>query len=305
MYFWYTSRVSCCPHVAFWKETFLTVDGVAKQATLATPPREKESVHLALCRCSENLDWLVSLLNEIGSQPHLDLVVHLYETCGADQGTQELQELQAAAFGHVKRETVVFGGTSASSDCTTHLVLKHLLGYGNDVKTLPKFLLFLPSAAPLEAEEPLYKVVFKSITSRTLDVDFMALGLTRSPPISLNACQKDLIQSQVLNIQNYPLGYEGPRFLVSSQRLRDSNQVRSLISTFEQPPPHCTLEQLEIAVANWWHIVFGEAAQLPIRADDDRLPMFVRVSDGPSGFSRTRMPKSSDYLSWAAIGLHN
>eukprot|EP00434_Breviolum_minutum_P002188 symbB.v1.2.001926.t1/scaffold55.1/size374282/8 len=292
-----------------FQETFLTVDGVAKQATLATSPSEKESVHLALCRCSENLDWFVSLLNKIGSQPHLDLVIHLYETCGADEGTQELQELQAAVFGHVKRHdvpVVELGGTSASSDCTTHLVLKHLLGHGNDVKTLPKFLLFLPSAAPLEAEEQLYKVVFKSITSRTLDVDFMALGLTRSPPISLNACQKDLIQSQVLNIQNYPLGYEGPRFLVSSQRLRDSmNQVRSLISTFEQPPPHCTLEQLEIAVANWWHIVFGEAAQLPIRADDDRLPMFVRVSDGPSGFSRTRMPKSSDYLSWAAIGLHN
>ncbi len=301
--FWYIPRISC-PRVAFWKETFLTVGGVAEQATLATSPREKESVHLALCRCSENLDWLVSLLTEISSQTSLDLVIHLYETCGVDEGTLELQEA-ATVFGHVKRETVTGGGTSASSECTTHVVLKHLLGYGND-DTLPKFLLFLPSAAPLEAEEQLYKVVFKSITSRTLAVDFMALGLTRSPPISLNACQKDLIQAQVLNIQNYPLGYEGPRFLVSSQRIRDSmDQVRSLISTFEQPPPHCTLEQFEIAVANWWHIVFGEAAQLPIRADDDRLPMFVRVSDGPSGFSRTRMPKSSDYLSWAAIGLHN
>ena len=131
----------------------------------------------------------------------------------------------------------------------------------------------------------------------------MALGSTRSPPIALNECQKSLIQAQVLKIHNYPLGYEGPRFLISSARLLESlERVQSLIQAFEQPSPSCA-SHLETAVANWWHMVFGEGEQLPIRADDDRLPVFARMADGPSGFSRTRMPKSSDYLSWAAIGL--
>lgn len=256
-----------------------------------------------MCRCSENLDWLVPLVADVDFEQSLnkvsDLVIHLYETCGqGDGGTTKLQD---ALSGNLIRE-ILEGESGSGPNCESQSVLRHLMRYSGN--HLPRFLLFLPSASPLEAEQHLYTLVFRSIASKTLSVDYMALGITRSPPISLNACQKSLIRSEVLKIQSYPLGYEGPRFLVSSTRLRESTErLESLIHAFNQPPPDCTSLSLQSAVADWWHIVFGEAEQLPIRADDERLPIFARMGDGPSGFSRTRMPKSSDYLGWAAIGL--
>lgn len=277
-----------------FQETFLTLDAVAK----ATPSSE---IHVALCRCSESLEWLVPFVEEMDPQQGIEAVLYLYETCGREEG---LREFEDALFGKVQWKALegVPGRPKSNSDCQAQTVLSHLLGYGDGSLAVPKFLLFLP-AAPPEAEQQFYSLVFKSLASKTLSVDFMALGSTRSPPIALNECQKSLIQAQVLKIHNYPLGYEGPRFLISSARLLESlERVQSLIQAFEQPSPSCA-SHLETAVANWWHMVFGEGEQLPIRADDDRLPVFARMADGPSGFSRTRMPKSSDYLSWAAIGL--
>ena len=269
------------------QETFLTAVAVAK----ATPPAE---VQLVICRCTEELDWLLPLVADIS-----DTAIHLYETC---ETSDDFSELEAKLIGNFVRTRVDESG--ANSNCPAQTLLRHLMRYGDSSLSLPKFLLFLPSS-PSESEEHFYNLVLKSISSRTLSVDFMSLGSSRSRPISLSACQKSLIQAGVLDIQNYPLGYEGPRFLISTARLLESlPRLLSLLQAFQEPPAGCNPEQLETAVADWWHIVFGEQEQLPIRADDRRLPIFARSNtDGPSGFSRTRMPKSSDYLSWAAIGL--
>ncbi|CAK9028845.1 unnamed protein product [Durusdinium trenchii] len=232
---------------------------------MAKGDRKLDLVHFVLCRCDEDLSWL-----------------------------------EDGFFEKLSPE-VVSGATAKGpkGSCPAQIALTHVLRYKLD---FPEFLLFLPSAAPLEQERYFYQLVLNSLLSHTLTADFVALGSTRAPPVSLDMCQRSLIQSGVLPIWNYPLGYEGSRFLVSAKRLVESiDRVASLMAAFAESG--CTTVELEEAIANWWHIVFGEPAQLPIRAEDERLPMFLRVADGPSGFSRTRMPKSSDYLNWAATDL--
>ncbi|CAK9079354.1 Uncharacterized protein SCF082_LOCUS37863 [Durusdinium trenchii] len=209
-------------------ETFLALQGMAKG------DRKLDLVHFVLCRCDEDLSWLEELLEGMQAGG-----VYLYETCGHDD------------------PEVVSGATAKGpkGSCPAQIALTHVLRYKLD---FPEFLLFLPSAAPLEQERYFYQLVLNS--------------------------------------------YEGSRFLVSAKRLVESiDRVASLMAAFAESG--CTTVELEEAIANWWHIVFGEPAQLPIRAEDERLPMFLRVADGPSGFSRTRMPKSSDYLNWAATDL--
>ncbi|CAE8590901.1 unnamed protein product, partial [Polarella glacialis] len=96
---------------------------------------------------------------------------------------------------------------------------------------------------------------------------------------------------------------------VSADRLRESRErCQQLLEAVRAPPAECrgsedAEQRASRALVSSWHVVFGEGPRLPVRSDDHRLPVFLRLPDGPSGFAETRMPKSSAYLSWASKGI--
>lgn len=143
------------------------------------------------------------------------------------------------------------------------------LGYKLD---FPEFLLFLPSAAPLEQERYFYQLVLNSLLSHTLTADFVALGSTRAPPVSLDMCQRSLIQSGVLPIWNYPLGDFGfvqqrfsSLFCWGKLWMILSPGTVHVYSSEHAPPPDITFKRYwlesKLVRNGWFQRPYSEAMQ--------------------------------------------
>ena len=223
----------------------------------------------------------------------------IYDTCGPAPNPWGLPNVLSAVDFKAKcaRELDVVEAT-AVADCPVELILQHLLKYGSNEAP---FLLYLPSPPPVEYEQQLYTLVVRSLARRTLRTDFVQLGHTRSSPKALNSCQRAVLSEA--GIHGHVSGYESPRFLVSAERISASLPRAHAMLLALETSAECTGQAWEGIMRGLWHTVFGEAALLPTRADNAHIPVFLRVLDGPSGFAKTRMPKSSDYLDWAATAL--
>ncbi|CAE7631783.1 unnamed protein product [Symbiodinium sp. CCMP2456] len=250
---------------------------------------------IVMCRCGlQSLTWLTELFPENAA-----VQIFLYDTCGPSQKSWGLPEVLSAADFKQKcaREPDVVEAKDVT-DCPVELILQHLLKYGSNEAA---FLLFLPSLPPVEYEQQLYTLVVRSLARRMLRADFVQLGHTRSSPKALNSCQRAVLSEA--GIHGHVSGYESPRFVVSAERISASLPRARVVLLALETATECTGQAWEDIMRGLWHTVFGEAALLPTRADNVQIPIFLRVLDGPSGFAKTRMPKSSDYLDWAATAL--
>ena len=273
------------------QEHFLFAEEARRQET------HSNGLHanIVMCRCGlQSLTWLAELLPENAA-----VQILLYDTCGPAQKSRGLPQVLSAADFKEKcaREPDVAEATDVA-DCPVELILQHLLKYGSDEAA---FLLFLPSLPPVEHEQQLYTLVVRSLARRMLRADFVQLGHTRSSPQALNSCQRAVLSEA--GIHGHVSGYESPRFVVSAERISVSLPRARVMLLALETATECTGQAWEAIMRGLWHTVFGEAALLPTRADNAQIPSFLRVLDGPSGFAKTRMPKSSDYLDWAATAL--
>ena len=272
-----------------FEEAFLS-----ESAAVESDPREGIQADIVICRCGQDLAWIAELIPD-------SVQIYLYNTCQLPVGLPEV--LPASNFteryalepdGDVSRPSA----PKSAADCPVELIFRHVLEYGLDSAA---FLLYLPSSEPVESEKQLYSLLFKSLARRTLRAEFVQLGMSRSSPKALDSCQRAVLSE--LGISGHASGYEAPRFVASADRISASlarvrAAWRALATSLE-----CVGRAWEAVMWGLWHTVFGEMALLPTRADNAQIPHFLRALDGPSGFTKTRMPKSSDYLSWATTGL--
>merc|ERR1712129_260531 len=183
----------------------------------------------------------------------------------------------------------------SNGECAARGVLEHLVKHR---EAPPAFTVFLSANAPEEQESRLLSIVAQSLARRTLDVAFLPLGFKRRPPARSSDCERGVWRG--VFGQGVPQGYLGARFLVSGARLleRPAEYVHHLVDMLDTPPGECKGDTAAVsqAFAPAWHTVFSEDPQHPLRADDARLPMFLRFEDGLSGFQGTKMPKTSTYL---------
>ena len=280
-----------CVAWSLGQESFLTAESAEnmKESGLA---RSVHQADIVVCHCKfQSICWLADLIPDDAAVQTL-----LYSTCAQTTSLEPPEVLPASTLKqrcrNAPEETF-----QADADCPTELVLKHLLAHASDAE----FLLFLPSLLPDDYEQHLSRLVFKSLSQRTFRAEFLALGHTRLSPKVLNACQKQVLES--LDISSHASGYGASRFIVSARRLAKSlDRVHAVLSALASSP-RCVGYAWEVVMEGLWHTLFGEVALLPIRADDQQIPTVLRVLDGPSGFANTKMPKSSEYLSWAAMGL--
>lgn len=250
------------------------------------------SVHVVVCRCQENLDWLKDILDL--ALAGATVTLFSYSTCG--QAWTHGPPVSTPQGVTVVSRTSTRNGPDMNSECSAQDVLTHVI----DVATAaPTFTAFLSAADLLDdSEHRLLAMVFKSLGSRTFNLaGFLPLGMARAAPNAPSACELAVWQKQLR--MELPHGYRGTRFVVSGSRLQriPVDHYRSLLELVRSPPAICSSgSQMDLIISRAWHILFGEDARLPTRADNAELPLFLRFADGPSGFKSTRLPKTSAYL---------
>ena len=245
-----------------------------------------------ICECGvQDGSWLAELI------PHeLVATIFLYDVC--DPRTSLPNMLSTAAFRDRCAQADGKPLPDTRPDCPGEVILQHMLRHAADGA---EFLAYLPSIPPNEYEQHLYSMAFKSLAKRSLSVEFLALGHSRTTPRVLDPCQRVMLTT--LGINGHAAGYDAPRFLASAARVSKSLEQARAINVSLATSDECKGRTWTSVMRGLWHTVFGEVALQPTRADNTKVPSFLRVLDGPSGFANSRMPKSSDYLSWAARGL--
>lgn len=264
-------------------------------------------VHIVVCRCDEELGWLTDV-----SWPG-QREFFVYETCAASpplpRGSGGAPASARRAAGPAAR--------APSGHCAARAVLAHAaeVAAAAAEAPLPAFVLFLSTVAPPpggDAESHLLELVAQSIAQNSLDAAFVPLGMRRAAPVAPSACERGVWRAAFG--EGWPRGYQEARFLVSGKRIRSRSPqyYKQLIGLLDGLPPWCRASgthapstgtpgaSTDETFSGAWHALFGEPLLQPLRADDPRLPLFLRAADGPSGFHTTRMPQTSLYLN--AVG---
>mmetsp|Transcript_101279 Transcript_101279/g.325505 ORF Transcript_101279/g.325505 Transcript_101279/m.325505 type:complete len:406 (-) Transcript_101279:38-1255(-) len=266
-----------------------------------SPPRHF-GIQLVVCRCEEDLAWLAT-----SSWPDEGASLLVYEACAGSDGSLALpvesKTLLGAAGLAVTSGLAPADAHTSDGDCGARIVLAHtadVVSAGDVAEdSAPNFVLFLPAQEPVESESRLLGFVAHSLRLRSLDVPFVSLGMRRSPPRISTACEREVWQA-AFGEPSRPLGYLGARFLVGREALRGRSAAHyeQLLALLDHPPPACGDDHAGVASAlsSSWHAAFGEPIRQPLRADDGRLPLFLRASDGFSGFAGTRLPQYSVIL---------
>lgn len=222
--------------------------------------------------------------------------IFVYEKCGergripvfTTQGGGDVEILHHALPDALDPAT---GKEARRDECTAylaHVVHHYQTGFSD-------FTLFLHGDPGDHTPWGLLNLVLRALAQGTLrDVPFIHLGTPRLVHTS-NPCQTGLFEMAMARPQNGPLStYCCSQFGVSRDRMlsrqyEEFTRMYHLVDgTFpdvcERIGPsferyagarlsHCFFFEF------MWHVVFGEGEELPLRADDIRLPVFLRLKD--------------------------
>uniref|UniRef100_A0A7S4PRR7 Uncharacterized protein n=1 Tax=Alexandrium monilatum TaxID=311494 RepID=A0A7S4PRR7_9DINO len=286
------------PHLQGIRDAWPLAPAVSRYEALAerlAAHREPISIDFVLPRCREDLAWLAdrSQLELLPPQTR----VFVYEKCG--EGGEDAGNLTALFGGHVK---VIHSTLEDASDpdtgravrrdeCTAYLahVVRHYNAHMGDV------VFFLHGTPSDHTPMGLLNLVLRGLALGTLrDLDFLHLGAPRMVATA-NPCQQDIFRIATGRSLQGPLfTYCCSQFAVSKRRIRqrprsDYARMLRLVDgsvpdacdrigpSFERYPgqrlSHCFFFEF------MWHVVFGESEDLPLRADDPKLPLAFRLKD--------------------------
>lgn len=250
------------------------------------------SVDIVLPRCRENLEWL-SDVNKVQMLPDRTRIF-IYEKCGEPPLNLTAQLGRRVTVVHSVLEDAADPSTGMAArrdECTVYLahVVRH---YGSGVAD---FTLFLHGDPGDHTPFGMLNMVFRALSLGTLrDVGFLHLGAPRLVHTA-NMCQSGLFEAAFGRPQRAPLStYCCAQFAVSRQRILSrplSDYARMLQLVDGTIPDLCerigpSYERYRGARLShcyffefMWHVVFGEEEELPLRGDDQRLPIAFRLKD--------------------------
>ncbi|CAJ1434549.1 unnamed protein product [Effrenium voratum] len=274
------------------------------------------SADIVLPHCREDLSWLgnSSLLQVLPARTR----IFVYEKCGAGEDLAAV--LSPLLEPHVqlilaRLDDVADPATGLSArrdECTAYL--SHVVTHFGDLGDLTFFLHGDPSD---HTPFGLLNLVFRAVALGTLNqLDFAHLGAPRLVA-TYNPCQDDIYRRAVGREPGRLYTYCCSQFLVSKRRImqRPLEQYLQMLQLVDGSVPdlcqrigpsyekyagqrlsHCFFLEF------MWHVVFGEPDELPLRADDTSLPLFLRLKDNeerpPSVWKSYMTPFLGGYASF-------
>ena len=242
------------------------------------------SVSFVVCHCREPLDWLTA---DVGEVPfHSTLFV--YEKCGEDS-SGGLSEMGAyGKFSGGVRVIQQKDGVTRGDECTAYLQYIRDSYDGG----LPDYTVFLQSDPDHHLFLSYLNTALSALRVSRYEVPFLHLNFHRHYQTT-TPCMRD-VERLLFNFTDPVLPepligtYCCAQFIVSRARILHQPKLfydnalamvnGSMNDVCSPVPPkrssHCyVLEYL-------WHVVFGEERFLPFKADDERLPLALRMKFG-------------------------
>lgn len=253
--------------------------------------RQPQSVDFVLPRCREDLSWLTdhSKLEVLPERTR----IFVYEKCGeAPNFTAKLAKRVTIIHSSLEDAVDPQTGRAARRDeCTAYLA--HVVQNYNE--GLADMTLFLHGDPSDHTPWGLLALVLRGLALGTLrGIGFMHLGAPRLVHTA-NPCQAGLFEAAMGRPQKGPLStYCCSQFAVARERILErplSDYIRMLRLVDGSIPDLC--ERVGPAYELYrgqrlshcyffefmWHVIFGEGEELPLRADDVRLPVALRLKD--------------------------
>jgi len=262
--------------------------------TMATPL----SLHIVVAHCRESLMWLVDGTFHLPAPTHVDIVLFIYEKCGKHAELEPL--LQAQRFAAISVVEVDDAGTRRD-ECSAYL--HHLVKHYDDIGD---FTVFFQADAGDHLQWNYLSLVMRSVELRTLDPPFVHLDHPRLVA-SLSPCREEVFRLIFGRAPKAMLGaYCCAQFLVSRERVHANpleRYQRMLEMLYSESPAACSdipgrsTQCLMFEV--YWHVLFGEEDELAERAENEGLPLFLRIRDMEN---ESYLPPGSLYLAHVLDG---
>lgn len=279
---------------------------------LAVERQTPMSVDIVLPRCREDLLWLEDR-GKLEMFPDRTRIF-VYEKC------KEVGHVPNITTRNGRRATVIHsmlddaadpktGMAARRDECTAYLahVVRHYHSGFAD------FTLFLHGDPSDHTPFGLLNMFLKGIAMGTMgSVEFLHLGSPRLVHTA-NPCQAGLFEAAMGRPQRGPLStYCCSQFAVSKERMlsRSREDYARMLRLVDGTIPdlcdrvgpayeayrgarlsHCYFFEF------MWHIVFGESEELALRADDERLPIALRLKDNEQNLPSTWRSYLSPFIS--------
>jgi len=235
------------------------------------------TVEIVVCHCRESLEWLGNGHLYIPRQDQVHVDLFIYEKC---KRPAELESLQAALFRRIVSVDEEDGAVRRD-ECSGYL--RHLVDRYEDPAD---YMLFFQADAGDHLQWSYLELVMRAIGQHSLQADFVHLNHPRLVA-SLSPCREEVFRRLFDRLPQQMLGsYCCAQFAVSKKRyqakpLEAYQNMRQLL--FEESPDEChdipghSTQCLMFEV--YWHVLFGEADDLPYRDENPGLPLFLRIRD--------------------------
>ncbi|CAL1144353.1 unnamed protein product [Cladocopium goreaui] len=236
---------------------------------------EHLEVQLVICHCRESLDWLAGprfYMPKTGAA----LDVFIYEKCNFDTDLSKM----SGHFRSVSRVLVDDKGMRRD-ECSGYL--QHLIDHYEEPAD---YTLFFQADAADHLHWGYLSLVMKSLELHTLTSPFVHLNYPRLIT-SLSPCRAEVFRQIFDRPPSRTLGsYCCAQFAVSRARIKGNpleRYQRMQQMLFSESPEVCHdipgHPTLCLMFEVYWHVLFGEKDELPTRAENAALQLFLRIRD--------------------------
>ncbi|CAD7945776.1 unnamed protein product [Amoebophrya sp. A25] len=260
------------------------------------PPRNVV-MHILVCHCREDLDWLTGPDFVIKKAPNLSVELLIYDKCKTPIGEEKTKQyLATGLFTAVKSIPCDDLPGFRRDECVAYL--KYLVDYYDNY---PDLVMFLQSDVDEHAYWGYINLILESVASGWR-LPFVPLNGGRIVQ-NLTPCKRRIFEE---TFQRTPaaLGtYCCAQYIVHRSRLMLTplwryEKLLKMLDDQEAPKPECNDIKGHsthcLMYETIWHVLWGEADLLPLRGENPELPLFLRARDVDN---ESYLPVGSQYMS--------
>ncbi|CAD7952234.1 unnamed protein product [Amoebophrya sp. A120] len=275
---------------------------VAPASTSTAAGTKKQTMHILICHCRENLDWVIGpdfvIPGPEKRTNEVEITLLIYDKCQTPIGEEKTELYMSSKLFHEVKSVPCDDPVGFRRDeCVAYL--QYLVEYYDK---FPDYLMLLQSDVEEHAYWGYINLVMESIVMGTAkNIPFIPLNNGRIVQ-NLTPCKKKIFEETFGRVPKALGTYCCAQFVVSRQRLQlppitRYHKLLTMLDDQEAPKPECNDIKGHsthcLMYETIWHVLWGEPDLLPLRGENVELPLFLRARDVDN---ESYLPIGSQYM---------